>query len=204
MEQFNEVGLDVLKEIANIGASKASTSLSQMINRDISMKVPECSLVKFSQICDDMGGADAIIGAVLVQMSGDMEGFVMLVAGIDDMCRMVSLLIGQETNVDGMEDPAEMLEVIKPVEEVANILISTYLGAISDMTSFTIVPSVPDLNIDMAQAIMNVPALVYGDVGEVALMMETEFNTPDMGGQFLLIPTVESYHNLLKALNIEE
>lgn len=201
--EFNEVGLDVLKEIANIGASKASTSLSEMINMDITMRVPQCSLVKFSKICDDFGGADAIIGAVLVQMSGDMEGFIMLVAGIEDMCRTVSLLMGQEVNVKGIEDPNEMLKIIQPIEEVANILISTYLGAISEMTTFRIVPSVPCLNIDMAQAIMNVPALVYGDVGDVALMMETKFNTPNIGGQFLLIPTVDSYHSLLKALNIE-
>ena len=200
---FSEVGLDVLKEIANIGASKASTSLSEMINMNISMEVPECSVVKFSKICDDFGGADSIIGAVLVQMSGDMEGFIMLVAGIEDMCRTVSLLMGQETSVEGIEDPGEMLSIIQPIEEVANILISTYLGAISNMTNFRIVPSVPCLNIDMAQAIMNVPALVYGDVGDVALLMETKFNTPDIGGQFLLIPTVDSYHNLLKALNIE-
>lgn len=200
---FNEVGLDVLKEIANIGASKAATSLSEMMNMYISMRVPECSVVKFARICDEFGGPDKIIAAVLVQMSGDMDGFVMMVAGIDDMCRMVSLLMGQETKVDGIDDPLKMIEKIQPVEEVANILISTYLGAISHMTGFTIVPSVPCLNIDMAQAIMDVPALVYGDVGDVALMMETEFNTPEMGGQFLLIPTMESYHNLLKALNIE-
>lgn len=201
--EFNEAGLDVLKEIANIGASKASTSLSEMINMDISMNVPKCSLMKFSKICYEYGGPDTIIGAVLVQMSGDMEGFVMMVGGLDDMCRMVSLLMGKETTLDGIENPTEILRTIRPVEEVANILISTYLGAISEMTSFTIIPSVPCLDVDMAQAIMNVPALVYGDVGDVALMMETEFNTPEMGGQFLLIPTVESYHNLLKALNIE-
>lgn len=201
---FNEVGIDVLKEIANIGASKAATSLSRMMNMDISMAVPECAMVKFSRICDVFGGPEELICATLVQMSGDMEGFVMMVSGIDDTCNMVSLLTGEKVTADGASEDLEgFASKVSAIEEVANILISTYLGAISEMTSFRIVPSVPSMNIDMAQAIMNVPALVYGDVGDEALMMETEFNTPGIGGQFLLIPTLETYHNLLKALNIE-
>ncbi|MBQ9625263.1 MAG: chemotaxis protein CheC [Clostridia bacterium] len=200
---FNDVGMDVLKEIANIGASKASTALSEMINRQITMKVPNCNLVKFSHICDRFGGADKIIGAVLVQMSGDMEGFVMLVGTLKDLCKMTSLAMGQEVTVSEDADPDLMLQTIMPVEELANIMISCYLGAISDMTGFKVIPSVPSLTVDIAQAIMNVPALMYGDVGDVALMMDNEFNIPDMGGQFLLIPTVESYQNLLKALGIE-
>lgn len=201
---FNEVGMDVLKEIANIGASKAATSLSQMMNMDITMSVPECSLVKFCHICNVFGGPEELICAALVQMSGDMEGFVMMVSGIDDACNMVSLLTGEKVEASEATDDIEgFMSKISALAEVANILISTYLGAISEMTSFRIIPSVPCLNVDMAQAIMNVPALVYGDVGDEALMMETEFNTPGIGGQFLLIPTLESYHRLLKALGIE-
>lgn len=197
---FDEVGLDVLKEIGNIGSSKAATALSQMLDTQIGMKVPSCEMVPFNQIADIFSGPEAIVSAVLVQMSGDMEGFVMLIQELDDACSLVGRLMGQQ--IPPSNDMGELQTVLKPMEEIANILIGSYLQAISEMTGFSVIPSVPELNIDMALAIMNVPALVYGEIGEEVLLMETEFDGGQMAGHFLLIPTVESYNQLMKALNI--
>ena len=70
------------------------------------------------------------------------------------------------------------------------------------MTGLSIIPSVPEMTVDMALAIMNVPALVYGEVGECVLMLETSFKGLEgtMDGHFFLMPTVETYGALRKAL----
>ena len=73
------------------------------------------------------------------------------------------------------------------------------------MTGLQIIPSVPEMTVDMAMAIMNVPALVYGEVGEFVLVLDTKFGgkAEDLHGHFFLIPTIESFARLKKALFME-
>ena len=45
--ELNEMHIDVLKEIGNIGAGNAATSLSKMLSKRIDMNVPEVSLLDY-------------------------------------------------------------------------------------------------------------------------------------------------------------
>ena len=88
------------------------------------------------------------------------------------------------------------------LKEVANILIGSYISAISEMTGLTIDASVPDLVFDMAGAVMNLLAVAYGEFGEQVLFMETEFcdQEDSLFGHFFLVPDVESYRTLTKKM----
>ncbi len=48
--ELNEIHIDVLKEIGNIGAGNAATSLSQMLSKRIDMNVPEVSLLNYNDV----------------------------------------------------------------------------------------------------------------------------------------------------------
>ena len=47
LEQLNDMQLDVLKEIGNIGAGNATTALSTMLNVKMDMSVPNVALIQF-------------------------------------------------------------------------------------------------------------------------------------------------------------
>ena len=72
------------------------------------------------------------------------------------------------------------------------------------MMQLNIIPTVPEMTIDMAMAIMNVPVLVYGELGESVLMLDTKFGgaAENINGNFFLMPTMESLEVLKKALYI--
>ena len=73
------------------------------------------------------------------------------------------------------------------------------------MTRLTIQASIPYLAMDMAGAILSVPAIEFGKLGDRALMIEAEFGEDaqnDMGGYFLLMPTLESYGAIMKSLGL--
>jgi chemotaxis protein CheC len=93
---------------------------------------------------------------------------------------------------------------ISALKEVGNILAGSYLSALSMLTNTNIMPSVPDLCIDMAGAILSVPAVGFGSVGNSVLYIETEFTDGNekVSGEFFLIPDVDSYEILLKALGV--
>ena len=65
-------------------------------------------------------------------------------------------------------------------------------------------PSVPDLAIDMAGAILSVPAIEFGKVGDTVLYIETEFSEgfEKVVGDFFLVPDYDTYDVLLKALGV--
>jgi chemotaxis protein CheC len=58
--------------------------------------------------------------------------------------------------------------------------------------------------IDMAGAILSVPAIEFGKIGDKALLIETEFGDDDVAvnGYFILIPTIDSYEAILSSLGL--
>ena len=71
------------------------------------------------------------------------------------------------------------------------------------MTNLKIYPSVPELCIDMAGAILSVPAIEFGTIGDDILLIQTQFlDEVELNGYFILIPDLESYEKILSSLGI--
>ncbi len=198
---FDAMDLDILREIGNIGAGNAATAMSEMVGETVDIGVPNCKIIPYSELTDLLMGSETVVAAVLVQMSGDLGGFILMAQNLPDAQNMMRILM--QTKVSLSEDDIEgAFNQLEPLGEVVNIVAGSYLSAISSMTGLTIYPDIPRLSIDMAMAIMNVPALVYGEVGDGVLMLETSFFTPEdkIDGHFFLMPTVESFARLRKVL----
>ena len=72
------------------------------------------------------------------------------------------------------------------------------------MTNLRIQPSVPFIAVDMAAAILSVPAIQFGQYGDNALFIETEFGDDViMNGYYILMPDPDSYEKILSALGIQ-
>ena len=92
---------------------------------------------------------------------------------------------------------------LSALKEIGNIIASSYLTALSTLTNMKIQPSVPYIAVDMAAAILSVPAIQFGQFGDNALFIETEFgDEKEMQGYFILMPEQDSYEKILKALGI--
>ena len=78
--------------------------------------------------------------------------------------------------------------------EIGNIITGAYLNSISKMTELNIKTSIPYIAIDMAGAILSVPAIEFGKLGDKALLIESRFRDMDIdiSGYFIMIPTMES------------
>ena len=73
----------------------------------------------------------------------------------------------------------------------------------STMTKLTILQYVPYNSFDMEDAILSVPAIEFGLVGDRALLIETEICADvAIRGYFILMPEQESYYKILSALGL--
>lgn len=189
---------DVLKEIGNIGAGNATTALSQMLNTKVDMAVPQVKLMEFKEVGTTMGGEDQLVAGIYLGVEGDITGSIMFIQRKESARNMVSKLMGME--IQG-EDFDEM--ELSALKEIGNIITGAYLNSLSTLTNLCIYPSVPELCIDMAGAIMSVPAIEFGTIGDRILMIQTDFaDDADMSGYFILMPDEESYDKILKALGV--
>jgi len=114
---------------------------------------------------------------------------------------MVNRLVGKEDN-NSMEAFDDM--ELSALKEIGNIIAGAYLSALSSLTNLRIAESIPYMAIDMAGAILSVPAIAFGELGDKALLIESEFNQTEysVNGFFILIPTEESYGRILSSLGM--
>ena len=197
--------LDVFKEIGNIGAGNAASALAGLLNRRISMSVPEAAVVPFSSILSVLDGPETLVAGVLIDFSGELNGYIMLLLGMKDSMAMVAQALDEPVrDVNAPDFDLSELERDTLVE-ISNILVGSFLSAISSFTGLSIRPTVPQIAIDMLGAIISIATIEYGKIGDTVLFLKTQFNdiAGDISGHFFLIPDYNSYKILLKALGLE-
>lgn len=198
-DTVNEQYFDVLREIGNIGAGNATTAISNMLNMKVDMQVPQVKLLTFQELGGAISAEDEIIAGIYLEVKGDIGGSMMFLLQLDSAHYLVNTLMGRGEDYD--EDFNDM--DISALKEIGNIISGSYLSALSSLTQLTITSSVPFLAIDMAAAILSVPAIQFGQYGDNALLIETEFGDDvRINGFFILLPEMDSYEQILKSLGI--
>lgn len=197
---MNDVQLDVLREIGNIGAGNATTALAKLVNLKIDMKVPRVAMVEFPNLAETIGNEEDLMVAVLVTLSVDINGIMMFM--MDK--KSAKFLIEQMLAGSGMEVSDDFGDMeMSVVSEIGNIISGSYLTALSTLLNMNIDMSVPYTAVDMAAAIISVPAIEFGKIGDEVLLIQTDFGDDfDVNGFFILIPELESYGKILKALGL--
>lgn len=197
---------DVLKEIGNIGAGNATTSMSQLINQQVKMEVPNVEVVMMDEMINMIGGPEEIIAALVFQIKGEISGTVYFVLTIEEAQYLVSQMTNDK-NAHLMTDGVIDELAASVLQEAANILTGSYLSALADFTNLKMLTSVPYLSIDMAAATLVTGLVEISQVTDYALVIDTKIKSTEekssAKGHFLLIPNPESIPVLFKALGIE-
>lgn len=201
LNSMDNMQFDVLREIGNIGAGNATTALSQMINAKINMNVPKVDLLEFKELSDIVGGAENLVVGILFTLEGQIDGMMMFMLNMGAARNLIELLIGSTYETDTGEFSDMELSALN---EIGNIISGAYLSSLSTLTNILITSSIPYMAIDMAGAILSVPAIEFGKIGDKALLIETEFGDEGkaVNGYFILIPTIESYGRILTSLGL--
>lgn len=196
LDNLNQEFYDVLREIGNIGAGNATTALAQMLGCKVDMAVPQVRLLDFSDVGTIMGGEEQIMAGIYLMVQGDITGSILFLLNKESARKLVSKLMGMEVSGDELDEMEQ-----SALKEIGNIITGSYLNSLSTLTQLTIYPSVPALSIDMAGAILSVPAIEFGTMGDKLLLIQTQFYE-GLDGYFILVPDLESYDRILTALGM--
>lgn len=197
LEQMSTTYYDVLKEIGNIGAGNATTALASLLQSKVDMKVPQVMMLEFKDVGALLGGEEQELAAAYLGVEGDINGSILFLIKKETAMMIAKKLLG-----DYCGDELGEMEC-SAVKEVSNIITGSYLNAIATLTGLTIYPSVPDLAVDMAGAILSVPAIQFGIMGDKILLIQSQLtNEIEMDGYFIMVPEPESYVKILTSLGI--
>lgn len=199
IDNLNSMQIDVLREIGNIGAGNAATALSKMISKRIDMDVPKVNILEFKDVAELVGGPEVEVVGIYLKVTGDISGSIMFLLDKKSSKQLTNLLMSRE------DDDEELSEMdFSALQELGNIISGSYLSSLSALTGLKLVVSVPSLAMDMAGAILSVPVILFGQVGDKVMLIETDFieGSNHVRGNFFLIPDEDSFGTLLRSLGV--
>lgn len=197
LESISTQYYDVLKELGNIGAGNATTALASLLQTKVDMKVPQIQMLEFKDIGAVLGGEEQVMAGAYLGVEGDITGSILFLVKTEVAMHLVKKMMG-----DYCSDEFGEMER-SAFKEISNIITGSYLNALATMTNLCIYPSIPDMTIDMAGAILSVPAVEFGIYGDNILLIQSQISDEiDIDGFFIMVPDMDSYERILQSLGI--
>lgn len=190
---YTEIELDALRELANIGAGTAATSLSQLLGVPVDITVPTAAAVPLAGAIAATGPAELCVTGVAIPFNGDLVGTALMLFPEEDASKLCGML--------GLEPGGEY--AASALGEVVNILCASYIGALSAMTGMRLEIGPPQQAVDTLGTIVG--SIFVTAARDVALMLESALIIAGEAYSlaFLLIPAGDGVDELLTQLGLD-
>ena len=201
-DQLTSLEIDTLREIGSIGTGNAATALSQMMSREVRITLPEVRIMGYNEAIEWIGGPEEVTAGVLVKMSGDVGGIMLSVQKLELVNIVLETMLGESvTSYEGLNELARSAMV-----EIGNIMISTFINALSGLADLNIKLTVPAFAVDMQGAILTVPMAEYGGMSDYLMAIGGNFvcDGKEVPCHVLLSPDLRSLDFLLRKLGVSD
>ena len=200
-EEMNSQQIDALREVGSIGTGSAATALSALLGCEVRIPLPEVQVLEFNDAVEKLGGFETVSAGIISSLSGEINGLMLALVQLDAINLILKHIMGKQ--IAGYDELTELEG--SAVIEVGNILISSFVNALSELSGVKIVPSVPQLTIDMQGAIITVPMVACGNQSDYIMLIGGSFLVEgrELPCRLLLAPDVRSLNYLLHRLGID-
>ncbi len=197
--------MDITKEdiekinvIANVGIANAAESLSKILDKSISLSIPEIDLMPTNNIAKSLGEKDAVYVGVFLPITGDVKGTVLFSFTEESGFELIDMLYGLSTGkTKKLDQDGE-----SALNEVTNIVGSSMLNILAEKLNLTIRPSTPTIIHDYMQSTIDSILIQNNLSGDYALSMNTYFYYHDdrVLGKLLIISEADSLKKMINKL----
>ncbi len=199
-QQLDELQMDMLREIANIGACHAASALSQLVQKKIMIQVPKISKFSLANLSDIFNGPETLVAGLYAQVSGEISGNMLFLLSSKDAFTIIDLLWGRSIGGTNalVEKDRELLR------QASNILIASYLTAMTKFTGMTSSAAPAAVAFDMLGAVLDAVAVEVDSKEQNALLVETEIlETGDkVDGLLFFIPDPNCLNRTLQRMRV--
>jgi chemotaxis protein CheC len=190
---FNELQQSALREIANIGSGHAATALSQLLGRPVEIGYSEALLTVLAEAIDRIGAPMSRSAVVDTPIKAD-GGTVLLVFPDDtgeQLCQLLGTSLTDEIGLTALQ-------------EVGNILATSYLNAIVEMTGMELEPEPPTVEVDLLGQLLSQSGASGGSPTDPTVLMRSQMTVEASTAKFsfLFVPRIGSVETLLDRLGV--
>ncbi len=199
-DQVDDLKKDVIKEIGSIGTGNAATSLSSMLSCDVKIELPDVKVLKFNDAIYSLGSPEDAVVAVFSRFEGDVDGIMLFILDTAFAKDVVLRIMNQE-----ISDILTLDEIsLSALTEVGNIVISSYIRAMSNMIDLKMSLTAPVSTVNMLGGIMNVAMVEVGYETDKLMMVKGKFIVGDVNhdANLLMVPQISSLNEIFKKLGI--
>ncbi len=201
-DELNSLELDTLREIGSMGTGNAATALSQILHREVRITLPEVRIMGYNEAIEWIGGPEEITAGVLVKLSGQINGIMLSVQQLE----FVNLVLDSALKKK-IKDYSELKELeSSALVEVGNIMISTFINALSGLAGMDVKLTVPAFTVDMQGAILAVPMAEYGGQSDYIMTIGGNFvcDNKQVPCRLLMSPDLRSLNALFRKLGVND
>ena len=190
---FTDLQRSALREIANIGSGHAATALSQLLGRPVDIGYSEALLTVLAEAIDRIGAP--MSRSALVDTPIHADGGTVLLVFPDDTGEQLCQLLGTS-----MSDEFGRTAL----QEVGNILATSYLNAIVEMTGMELEPEPPTVEVDLLGQLLAQSAATGGSLADPTVLMRSQLTIEASTAKFsfLFVPRIGSVETLLDRLGV--
>ena len=187
---LSDVILRQLQDLSTQSMRRASESLAALLGHPVRLSVSDIRALPKSALPGLVEGSGAVLMAGLgFQIVGEVRGRMIILFPLTTIFRMLQALLGTPGNprsLSGEEQSA--------VQEVGNIVASSFLSGLGDLLGKRLMPTPPEFHFDDFPTLMRqVTADLEGQGAEV-LVVQALFEDPEqhIEGRFFVLPEVAS------------
>ncbi|MBL8086735.1 MAG: chemotaxis protein CheC [Chthonomonas sp.] len=202
IEKLGPVAFSAISEIANIGLGKAMTSLADLTGRTFHISIPNLDSVPVATLSEFVGGPEELCVATVMSIEGDVHGYASFVFDWASAQQLWKMVLGTEP---AGYDQIDELHVSMMLE-FGNILNSSFLNAISEMTDLRLHATPPQLGVEMAAALGYAMMCQAAEPEHLAITIEARLTDEDVevSGFFIFFADIEGLTVILNRLGISE
>lgn len=190
---FSSMQTSALLEIANIGSGHAATALSQLLGKQVEIHYAEAFLATLAEAADRIGSQASTSALIDTPVAGD-DGKVLLLfpdGSADELCGLLGVSLDDEMGRSALR-------------EVGNILASSYLNAIVEMTGLELEPEPPTIEVDVLGSLVERSLAGAANPHDPTVLMRSVMTveTTDARFAFLFVPHLGSVNAILERLGV--
>lgn len=142
-KSLNDLHLDALAEVFNIGRGRAARSLSEIVGYPIKLSVPSVRIVQTDEIdLLSLSLNSGRFGAVTQHFSEQFNAEAMLLFTEEHALEIVRDMIGSKISIEDLADFEN-----EAMCELGNIILNACLSAMADVLNISMVSSLPSYNV---------------------------------------------------------
>ena len=165
--KLDELALDALTELFNLGVGQAASAFSQIAGDTVQLTVPRVRIMTHGELSHYLGeGGTTAVSAVTQNFSGPFRTEAILMFPEDRSLEIVRMMLGESYSMDELSELEQ-----EAMSEIGNILLNSVMASVADALHIELDGSLPTVELSQVNNVLR----SQHETGGAVLMIDIQF-----------------------------